>query len=45
MGLVGNWWEQAVVSRLVKYGCGSERMMELRAEVIPQAQGRVFELG
>lgn len=41
----GDWWDQTVVSRLVKFGCGSERMQELRAEIIPQAQGRVFELG
>jgi ubiquinone/menaquinone biosynthesis C-methylase UbiE len=41
----GNWWDQTVVSRLVKYGCGSEAMKELRAQIIPQASGRVFELG
>lgn len=44
MGL-GDWWEQTVVSRIVKYGCGSERMTEIRAQVIPQARGDVFELG
>jgi ubiquinone/menaquinone biosynthesis C-methylase UbiE len=40
-----NWWDQAVVSRIVKCGCGSERMTEMRRHVIPLASGRVFELG
>ena len=39
------WWDDKVVSRLVRCGCGSERMMELRREIIPLAQGSVFELG
>lgn len=39
------WWEEQVVSRLVKCGCGSERMGELRAPVVSQAHGAVFELG
>lgn len=41
----GNWWDQTVVSRLVKIGCGSEKIMELRNEIVPLASGRVFELG
>ena len=40
-----NWWEEKVVSRLIRYGCGSQRIMDLRSEVIPHAQGKVFELG
>jgi ubiquinone/menaquinone biosynthesis C-methylase UbiE len=40
-----SWWEEVVVSRLVKIGCGSERIMDLRGEIIPQARGKVFELG
>ena len=40
-----DWWDEAVVSRLVKYGCGSEKIMDLRGDVIPLAQGKVFELG
>ncbi len=39
------WWEDAVVARAIKYGCGSEKIMALRDEVIPLAKGRVFELG
>ena len=44
MGL-SRLWEEQVVSRLVKYGCGSEKIMDLRGEVIPLASGKVFELG
>lgn len=44
MGL-GNWWDEHVVPRIVKLGCGSEHIMELRREVVPLARGRVFELG
>ena len=40
-----DWWDQTVVSRIVKCGCGSERMAELRGAIVPQAKGRVFELG
>ena len=39
------WWDQVAVSRMIKYGCGAERMTELRSDVIPLAQGAVFELG
>lgn len=42
---IGGWWEEKVVSRLVKCGCGSERMGELRGPVVSQAHGDVFELG
>jgi ubiquinone/menaquinone biosynthesis C-methylase UbiE len=41
----GNWWDQTVVPRIVKFGCANEDMMVLRRDVVPQAQGRVFELG
>lgn len=41
----GDWWDQVVVSRIVKVGCGSEHIMELRNDVVPLASGRVFELG
>lgn len=40
-----DFWDQQVVSRLVRCGCGSERIGELRKQVVPRAQGRVFELG
>lgn len=41
----GNWWDQTVVPRIVKFGCANEDMMALRRDVVPQAAGRVFELG
>lgn len=44
MGLA-EWWDQVAVSRIIKCGCGTERMTELRREVIPLAHGAVFELG
>ena len=44
MGL-GNWWDEHVVPRIVRCGCGAEHIMDLRRQVVPLAQGRVFELG
>ena len=44
MGL-GNWWDEVVVPRIVKCGCASEKMHEMRQQVIPLASGKVFELG
>ena len=44
MGL-GNWWDEVVVPRIVKCGCASEKMHEMRQQVIPLACGKVFELG
>ncbi len=44
MGL-GNWWDETIVPRIVKCGCATEHIMELRRDVVPQARGRVFELG
>ncbi len=39
------WWDQAVVAHIITCGCATERMMEMRRQIIPQANGRVFELG
>lgn len=44
MGL-GNWWDRHVVPRIIKLGCGTEQIMDLRRDVVPLAQGQVFELG
>lgn len=44
MGL-RNWWDETVVPRVVCCGCAMENIMELRRDVVPLAQGRVFELG
>jgi SAM-dependent methyltransferase len=44
MGL-GAWWEDTVVPRIIRCGCATEAIMALRRDVVPLAQGRVFELG
>jgi len=42
---IGAWYEDKIVPRIIKCGCRSENIMELREQVIPLAAGRVFELG
>jgi SAM-dependent methyltransferase len=44
MGLKG-LWEAHVVPRVIKCGCASPAIMELRAGIVPRAQGCVFEIG
>jgi SAM-dependent methyltransferase len=44
MGFAG-WWDETVVPRIIRLGCGSEPIMELRRDVVPLAEGRVLELG
>lgn len=44
MGL-REWWDETVVPRIIRFGCATEAIMELRREVVPLASGRVFELG
>jgi SAM-dependent methyltransferase len=44
MGLA-NWWDQRIVPHLIRIGCAQKPIMELRREIVPQARGRVFELG
>lgn len=39
------FWDAHVVPRMIRCACASEAVMELRAGVVPKAQGRVFELG
>ena len=38
-------WDAHVVPRMIKCACASPAIMELRAGVVPRAQGRVFEIG
>ncbi|WP_448994635.1 methyltransferase domain-containing protein [Novosphingobium sp.] len=38
-------WNAHVVPRMIKCACASPAIMELRAGVVPRAQGRVFEIG
>ena len=44
MGLA-KWWDEHIVPRIVRCGCGLKPIAELRGEVVPLAKGRVFELG
>lgn len=38
-------WDAHVVPRMIKCACASDNIMELRAGVVPRAQGKVFEIG
>lgn len=41
----GGWWDRNVVPRLIRCACAAPGIMDLRAKVVPQARGAVFELG
>lgn len=38
-------YEEVILSRLIRCACGDPKIMALRAELVPLAEGRVFELG
>ncbi|MCS6987296.1 MAG: class I SAM-dependent methyltransferase [Sphingomonadaceae bacterium] len=40
-----NWWDAHVVPRLIGFACTQPPVMRRRALVVPQAEGRVLELG
>lgn len=40
-----NWYDQTIVPRFIKCACANSKISELRAQVVPLAEGRVFELG
>jgi SAM-dependent methyltransferase len=40
-----DWYEEHLLSRCIKFACGDPKIMALRAEVVPLAWGKVFELG
>lgn len=42
---MANPWNRHVVPRLIRMACGQPGIMALRAQVVPQARGAVFELG
>lgn len=44
MGLA-QWWERHGVPRLIECACSMPAIDDLRRQVVPRAQGRVFELG
>jgi ubiquinone/menaquinone biosynthesis C-methylase UbiE len=42
---LSGWYDRVVVPWLIELACGSRRITEQRAKLIPQARGRVLELG
>jgi ubiquinone/menaquinone biosynthesis C-methylase UbiE len=40
-----NWYDDHVMPRLIKVACSNDGIAERRAQVIPRARGRVFEIG
>ncbi len=41
----GNWYERNVLPWLIDFACGMKSVGKQRMKVIPQAQGRVLEIG
>ena len=41
----GNWYERNMLPWLIDFACGMKSVGEQRKKVIPQAQGRVLEIG
>ena len=41
----GNWYERNVLPWLIDFACGMKSVGKQRVKVIPQAQGRVLEIG
>ncbi len=44
MGLA-SWYDDHIVPRFIKCACSAPGIMELRAKLVPLAQGNVFEIG
>lgn len=40
-----SWYDQTILPRFIKCACANAKIAELRAQVVPLAEGRVFELG
>jgi ubiquinone/menaquinone biosynthesis C-methylase UbiE len=40
-----NWYERHVLPRLIHFACGTKQIRRQRIKVIPQARGRVMEVG
>ena len=40
-----NWYEETLLSRFIACACADPKIDALRAEVVPLAAGRVFEIG
>lgn len=42
---VKSWYDDHIVPRIIKIGCANSAVAERRAQVVPRATGRVFEIG
>lgn len=42
---LADWWDRHGVPRVIKLACGMPAIMKLRAKLVPQASGDVFEIG
>lgn len=40
-----DWYDAAIMPRIVKLGCGGEDISQLRARIVPLATGKVLEIG
>ena len=40
-----SWYDRNILPHLIECACGMGQLMKLRAELIPQASGRVLEVG
>lgn len=39
------WYDRTVLPRLIESACSQPKLMELRAQYVPQARGKVLEIG
>ena len=44
MGL-RHWYEETILPKMIGCACADEKITALRRKVVPQAEGRVFEIG
>ena len=42
---IASWWDRHAVPRLIKFCCGQGQIMKLRSQLVPMAEGDVFEIG
>lgn len=42
---IQSWWDRHGVPRVIKMACGAPQIMKLRSQLVPLAQGDVFEIG
>ena len=42
---IGNWYNENIVPRVIRCACSAPAIMKVRQQVVPLAEGEVFELG